>query len=143
MWSLIKNTILSGVSYLNSNQVPPDTSPQDYDRLKSMNHMESKKFYMVLTSVIILSFFYFSSVAILFFIPQAPEFVTGFVTIFSKTIEILAVIIASYVGAQAVVDLKYNSSSKSSIEGTHNTEYIKEEVTVIQTNAKDDDYELK
>ena len=131
------------MSYLTSNQAPPDTASEDYNRLKTMNHMESKKFYIVITSVIILAFFYFSSIGILFLMPQAPEFITGFVTIFSKTIEILAIIIASYVGAQAVVDLKYNSNSKAGVEGSHNTEYIKEEVTVIQTNAKDDDYELK
>ena len=143
MLNLIKNAFLSGMSYLSSNRVPPNTSSQDCERLKAVNHMESKKFYIVLTSVIILAFFYFSSIAILFCIPSAPEFITGFVTIFSKTIEILAVIIASYVGAQAVVDLKYNSNSKASVEGSFNTELIKEEVTVIQTNAKDDDYELK
>ena len=106
--------------------------------------MESKKFYIVLTSVIILAFFYFSSVAIMFLMPHnAPEFVSGFVTIFSKTIEILAVIIASYVGAQAAVDLKYGSGSNASLEGTTHTETIKQEITVIHTNAKDDDYELK
>ena len=143
MWNIIKNTLLTGASYLSSNQVPPNTPLQDQERLRSTNHMESKKFYMVLTSVAILAFFYFSSVSLLFFIPTASEIVTGFVTIFSKTIEILAIIIGSYVGAQAVVDLKYNSTSKASVEGNFDTEYIKEEVTIIQTNAKDDDYELK
>ena len=58
----------------------------------------------------------------------------------AKTIEILAIIIASYVGAQAAVDLKYGSKSSASLEGT--TETINE-VTVIHTNAKEDDYELK
>ena len=143
MWNSIKNAILSGASYLNSSQAPPNVSQEDQERLKSVNHLESKKFYIVLTSVIILAFFYFSSVGLLFLAPAVPELLTGFVTIFSKTIEILAIIIASYVGAQAVVDLKYNSASKASVEGNFNTEYIKEEVTVIQTNAKDDDYELK
>ena len=75
----------------------------------------------------------------MFFIPQKPEFISGFVTIFSKTIEILAIIIASYVGAQAAVDLKYGSSSRAAIESAN--EAINS-VTVIQTNAKEDDYEL-
>ena len=79
----------------------------------------------------------------MFFLPNIPEFVSGFVTIFSKTIEILAVIIASYVGAQAVVDLKYGSSSDASLKGTTKTENIKQEVTFIHTNAKEDDYELR
>jgi hypothetical protein len=72
---------------------------------------------------------------------NAPEFVSGFVTLFSKTIEILAVVIASYVGAQAVVDLKYASNSNASLAGTTYTEDI-QNVTVIQTNIKEDDYEL-
>lgn len=139
MIKLLKNAAMTAVSFLSNNQVPPNTKPTDFKRLKSTNHMESKKFYIVLTSVAILAFFYFSSIFILFFLPNVPEFVSGFVTIFSKTIEILAVIIASYVGAQAVVDLKYASSSDAELK----TENIKKEVTFIHTNAKEDDYELK
>jgi len=140
MISLIKNAAMTAVSFLSNNYVPPNTPAQDVDRLKSINHMESKKFFIVLTSVAILAFFYFISIGIMFLLPhEAPEFVSGFVTIFSKTIEILAIIIASYVGAQAAVDLKYGSKSSASLEGV--TETINE-VTVIQTNAKEDDYEL-
>ena len=142
MMALIKNAVMGGISYLSSNQVPPNTSPQNHKRLKSTNHMESKKFYIVLTSVIILAFFYFSSIGIMFLIPKsAPDMISGFVTIFSKTIEILSVIIATYVGAQAVVDLKYGSSSSAALEGTTHTEKT-ENITVIHTNAKEDDYEL-
>ena len=131
---------MTAVSFLSNNQVPPNTPAQDVDRLKSINHMESKKFFIVLMSVAILAFFYFISIGIMFLLPhEAPEFVSGFVTIFSKTIEILAIIIASYVGAQAAVDLKYSSKSSASLEGV--TETI-DEVTVIQTNTKEDDYEL-
>jgi len=140
MIPLIKNAAMTAVSFLSNNHVPPNTPAQDVDRLKSINHMESKKFFIVLTSVAILAFFYFISIGIMFLLPrEAPEFVSGFVTIFSKTIEILAIIIASYVGAQAVVDLKYSSKSSASLEGV--TETI-DEVTVIQTNAKEEDYEL-
>jgi hypothetical protein len=122
---------------------PPNTPPNLIENQRSINHMESKKFYIVLTAVIILAFFYFSSVLILFFIPHIPEFVSGFVTIFSKTIEILAIIIASYVGAQSIVDFKYASASSSSLDGTTHTEFDEKEVTVIHTNAKEEDYELK
>ena len=141
MIPFIKNAILTGVSYLSSNKVPPNTTPEKQKRLRSINHMESKKFYIVLTSVIILAFFYFGSVGIIFLIPTSPEFVSGFVTMFSKTIEILSIIIASYVGAQAVVDLKYGSTSSAALEGTTHTEKT-ENITVIHTNAKEDDYEL-
>jgi len=139
MIPLIKNAAMTAVSFLSNNYVPPNTPVEDIERLKSINHMESKKFFIVLTSVGILAFFYFISIAMMFFIPQKPEFISGFVTIFSKTIEILAIIIASYVGAQAVVDLKYASNSKASIESSNETI---NSLTVIQTNMKDDDYEL-
>jgi hypothetical protein len=141
MIQLIKNAVMAGVSYLSSNKVPPNTTPEKQKRLRSTNHMESKKFYIVLTSVIILAFFYFASVGMIFLIPAGPEFISGFVTMFSKTIEILSIIIASYVGAQAVVDLKYGSSSSAALEGTTHTEKT-ENITVIHTNAKEDDYEL-
>jgi hypothetical protein len=142
MIPLIKNAVLSGLSFLSSSSAPPETAPEDLERLRLVNHMESKKFFIVLTSVIILAFFYFISVGMMFLLPHgAPEFVSGFVTIFSKTIEILAIIIASYVGAQAVVDLKYVSTSAASLEGATYSEKT-ENITVIQTNAKDSDYEL-
>jgi succinate dehydrogenase hydrophobic anchor subunit len=142
MIGMLKNLVSSASSFLSSGTPPPNVSPtsKDYDRLKSLNHMESPKFFVCLVSAAILSFFYFVSVGIMFFLPTTPEVVTGFVTIFTKTTEILAVIIASYVGAQAVVDLKYNSSSNVSYESK--TETITQEITVIHTNQKDDDYEL-
>ena len=141
MIPFIKNAIMTGVSYLSSNKVPPNTSTEKQKRLRSTNHMESKKFYIVITSVVILAFFYFASVGIMFLIPAGPEFISGFVTMFSKTIEILSIIIASYVGAQAVVDLKYGSVSSAALEGTTHTEKT-ENITVIHTNAKEYDYEL-
>lgn len=140
MMQAIKNTAISLVSYLSGNLVPPNTPIQDVERMKAINHMASSKFYIVFTSVLILAFFYFASLGIMFFIPNSPEFIAGFVTIFSKTIEILAIIIASYVGAQAVVDLKYGSTSAAAIESVN--ENINN-VTVIETNVKEDDYELR
>jgi succinate dehydrogenase hydrophobic anchor subunit len=143
MLSLIKNLTSSAASFLSSGSAPTGISQthKDYERLKSLNHMESPKFFVCIVSAAILSFFYFISVAIIFFLPETvPGVATAFVTMFSKTTEILAVIIASYVGAQAVVDLKYNSSSNASIE--NKTETITQEITVIHTNQKDDDYEL-
>ena len=139
----LKNAITTGLSFLSSTKAPPNTPECEIERLKSINHMESKKFYIVMTSVIILALFYFASIGILFLIPQGtPEFFTGFVTIFSKTIEILSIIIAAYVGAQAVVDLKYGSKSNVSLESTTHQEAV-ETLTVIQTNIKEEDYELK
>lgn len=145
----LKNIMLSAVSFLNSNQAPPNVCREEAERLRSINHLESKKFYAVMISVCILSFFYFLSVIALFFIPHVPEIDTGFVTMFSKTTEILAVIIASYVGAQAAVDFKINSSSSSSVAQTEQiieqdiTQKTISETTVIHTNAKEEDYEIQ
>lgn len=133
-----KNIALTAFSFLRNDVAPPNISPSDSERLKKLNHLESSKFYIVFTSVVILAFFYFSTIGFMFFIPSAPpEYITGFVTIFSKTIEILAIIIASYVGAEMVVDLKYGSNSNTSIESKSVNG-----VTVIDTNAKEEDYEL-
>lgn len=136
----LKNILLTTTSFLNSGKIPPNTPIEETEKLKAINHLTSSKFYIVFTSVFILAFFYFSTIACFLFIPQTPEFISGFVTLFSKTIEILAIIIASYVGAQAAVDLKYGSSSNAAIQGV--MENINN-VTVINTNAKEEDYELK
>ena len=144
MLNLIKNLSSSAASFLSSGSAPTgiQETHKDYERLKSLNHMESPKFFVCIVSAAILSFFYFISVGIIFFLPETvPGIATAFVTMFSKTTEILAVIIASYVGAQAVVDLKYNSSSNASTE--NKTETITQEITVIHTNQKDEDYELE
>lgn len=144
MIGLLKNLTQSAAAFLSSGAAPPNTPPEHLERLKSVNHMESKKFFACAVATVALCFFYFASVAIMTILPPTPEIITGFVTIFTKTTEILAIIIGSYVGAQAVVDLKYNSSSNASIE--NKTETITEninEVTVIHTNQKEDDYELE
>ena len=109
--------------------------------MEETNHLSSKKFFIIFTSVLMLAVLYYSSVVILLSI-KMPEHVAAFVTIFSKTIEIFAIIIASYLGVQAAVDLKYNSSSDATIEG--NIEVIKEEIVENLTqNVKEDDYKIK
>jgi hypothetical protein len=87
-----------------------------------------------------LAFFYFSSVFILFAMPDKAEYITGYVTMFSKCMEIFAVIIASYIGIQGFVDLKYNSNSNTSLESKTVTENKFENLT---TNAKEEDYTLE
>jgi hypothetical protein len=150
------NLLSTAASFL-TNQPPPGVDAAEAERLKSVNHLESKKFFIVISSVAILIFFLFAGTAILFFLPHMPEIITGYITLFSKTTEILAVVIAFYVSAQAVVDLKYGSSSSSAVSAqsqttdatntnttnTTTTENINETLTVIHTNAKDEDYELE
>jgi hypothetical protein len=55
------------------------------------------------------------------------------VTIFTKTIEVLAVIIAAYLGVQAVVDLKYGSSSNVSYDTLKSIEKIDEKIINEET----------
>ena len=112
--------------------------------MQELNHLESKKFFIVITSVIILTIFFFASVGLLFILPPTPEIITGFVTLFTKTIEILAIVIAFYVSAKTAIDLKYTSFSNASIANNSETitEKIEETITVIHTNQKEEDYEL-
>lgn len=139
-----KDIALNVLAFVSSS-APPNTPEKDLERLQSVNHMESKKFFACFVSVLILATFYLFTIGIMFILPTVPEIINGYITVFTKTTEILAIIIGSYVGAQAVVDLKYNSSSATSMQNiTQKTEqFIKEEVTVIHTNQKEDDYELE
>jgi hypothetical protein len=134
MWTSITNTFKNVYAFLSSNTVPPNTPLQLREEMKKANHFASRKFFIVFTSFLGLCFFYFASVAILFFLPQiGTELISGYVTIFTKTIEVLAVIIAAYLGVQAVVDLKYNSSSNTSMETIKSIEQIDEKVIMEQT----------
>jgi hypothetical protein len=136
MWSSITNTLKTAAAFLSSNKVPPNTPLSVREEVKRMNHLASRKFFIVSTSFLGLCFFYFASVAILFFIPtNASEMISGYVTIFTKTIEVLAIIIAAYLGVQAVVDLKYNSDSKQSFETVSSIEKIDEKV-IQETTVK-------
>jgi hypothetical protein len=136
MWSSITNTVQTALAFLSSHKAPPNTPLYAREDLKKMNHLASRKFFIVATSFLGLCFFYFASVAILFFIPtNASEMISGYVTLFTKTIEVLAVIIAAYLGVQAVVDLKYNSDSKQSFETVSSVEKIDEKV-IQETTVK-------
>jgi hypothetical protein len=140
----LKNIIKTAGSFL-TNQAPPGIDREaEKERLQDLNHLESKKFFIVMTSVLILTLFFFCSVGILFCLPQTPEIINGFITLFTKTIEILAIVIAFYVSAKTAVDLKYNSNSNTSISNVAETitEKIEETITVIHTNQKEEDYEL-
>jgi hypothetical protein len=112
----------------------PTNAPVDkLEELKNTNHLASRKFFIVLTSFVALCFFYFISVGILFVLPQQNDLISGYVTIFTKTIEVLAIIIASYLGVQAVVDLKYNSNSQTTHQPSPSSEKkIVEETTKYQ-----------
>ena len=145
MWNNISNILKTASAMLNSGQVPPNTPPEYKEDLSKINFLSSKKFYVVFCSVIILSIFYIASIIVLFLTASYPSITSAFVSIFTETIKILAVIIASYLGVQTILDYKINSNSN--VEYTGSSEYSKQdininEVTVITTNSKEDDYEL-
>lgn len=138
MWTGITNIVKSAASFLSSNRVPPGTSIERYKELKNENHFKSKKFFLAFSSFVGLLFFYLLSVGILFLLPSKNELIAGYVTIFTKTVEIIAIIVAAYIGVQAAVDLKYGSSSSVNIDSTltptEREDAVIEEQTLIYAN---------
>ena len=128
------NWIKSAFAFLSNNKVPPNTPIELREAMRKENHFASKKFFIAVTAFIGLLFFYFSSVGVLFILPpDNREVVEGYVTIFTKTIEVLAIIIAAYLGVQAAVDFRYGSSSHVSNETIKSIEQIDEKVIMEET----------
>jgi hypothetical protein len=143
MWAKVIEIAKTASSMLHSGDVPPNT-PIEYQKdLSNINFLASKKFFVVFCSVIILSIFYGISIFVLFLTAtMSPTITSAFVTIFVETIKILAVIIGSYLGVQTLLDFKYKSDSNTEFKSENITEKI-EELTVIISNSKEDDYELR
>jgi hypothetical protein len=143
MWDNIKNIASSAAAFLSSNKVPPGTPVALQESMRNENHFKSKKFFLAFSSFLGLLIFYFASVIILFLLPSQNEIIAGYVQIFSKTIEILAIIVAAYLGTQAAIDLRYGSSSNASFESILTSEQreekiIYEETIVYAEKYKDD-----
>jgi len=128
MWAAITNIAQNAASFLSSNKVPPGTPIQLQDSLRQENHFKSKKFFLAFSSFIGLLVFYILSVGILFLLPAKNELIAGYVTIFTKTIEIVAIIVASYIGVQAAIDFKYGSSSNTNFDSVVTSEQREEKV---------------
>jgi hypothetical protein len=143
MWANLKNIANNAASFLSSNKVPPGTPIELQSSLRNENHFKSKKFFLAFSSFIGLLAFYLLSVCILFLLPTKNELIAGYVTIFTKTIEIIAIIVASYIGVQAAVDFKYGSSSNVNLDSILTSEQreekIIEEQTIIYANKYKDD----
>lgn len=126
MWERIVAIAKTASAMLHSGQVPPNTPPAFRKDLSKVNFLASKKFYVVFCSVIILAIFYAASIVVLFLTAASPSLTVPFVSIFTETIKILAIIIASYLGVQTVLDYKMQSSNNVNLEGSNS--YSKEEV---------------
>ena len=68
------------------------------------------------------------STAVLFFLPS-EALITAFVVLFKETISIVGLVVSVLIGAQGLVDLKYNSNTDLAMmnANTNETQTIKEE----------------
>jgi len=155
---MITDVLKTAASFLQQGVAPPNTPPEQVEELANTNHLASKKFFLAISGFVILGIFYAVSVAVLFLMADNSSAVSSYTTMFTKTMEVFATIMACYLGGQALVDLRYSSSSSASMQGTtsdsassavsdsNNTATynanITEQLTVIHTNSKEDDYEL-
>lgn len=128
MWNSIVNITKNAASFLTSNRVPPGTPIQLQESFRQENHFKSKKFFLAFSSFIGLLAFYILSVGILFLLPSKNELIAGYVTIFTKTIEIVAIIVASYIGVQAAIDFKYGSTSSTNLDSILTSEQREEKI---------------
>jgi hypothetical protein len=128
--------IKSAASFLRDG---PNASSAAKQLAEDENHFASKKFFVIFTSFVTLILFFFVCVGILFLVPRDSVFIGGYVTIFTKTMEIFAVIIATYLGVQAAVDLRYSSSSNASMSTEVAETDVQENLT---KNTKEPDYNI-
>jgi hypothetical protein len=142
MWNNIVNIGQTVSAFLTNGKAPPNTPVELQKQMEDTNHLSSKKFFIIFSSLFMLAFVFYTSIALLWVIPKAPEIVSAFVTIFTKMIEIFGVIISVYLGAQGLVDIKYNSSSNASIEGVLEQKQVDINETLLTNNTKDDDYHI-
>jgi len=133
MWNRIKNTFYTATSFLQTGVAPPNAPIRYREDLSKINFFSSKKFFIVFSSIVLLMFFYLTSVGILFLTSFSPTITEPYVTIFVESIKIFAIIISVYLGLQASIDFKYNSSSSQSYETTKSIEEIDEKVIIEET----------
>jgi len=142
MWQNIANIGQTVSAFLTNGKAPPNTPIELQKQMEDTNHLSSKKFFIIFSSLFMLAFVFYTSVGLLWVIPKAPEIVSAFVTIFTKMIEIFGVIISVYLGAQGIVDLRYNSASNASTEGILEQKEVDINETILTNNAKEDDYNI-
>jgi uncharacterized membrane protein YgcG len=139
MFGAIDTILKSAVAFLEYGKAPPGASDKMKQSLENENHLASKKFFVIFTSFITLILFFFVCVGILFIMPRDSVFIGGYVTIFTKVMEVFAVIIATYLGVQAAVDLRYSSSSNASMSTEVAESDVEENLT---KNTKEPDYNI-
>ena len=131
------NIAKTATAFLQNGAVPPNTPPELEKKMANTNHLSSKKFFIAFSGFVILSVFYVFNIIILFNMSGKADLLTVYPILFTKTIEVFAAIMAVYLGGQAIVDLKYNSNSNTSLETSVNY------TEVIVANEKEEDYTLE
>ena len=149
MWQGIANVTQTALAFLQNGKAPPNTPPELERQMEDTNHLTSKKFFVVMTSLLVLICMFFIAVSILFIIPKDHDIViTTYATIFTKIMELIGLVISVYLGAQGLVDLRYNSSSSVGIQGMAQSSNMNENKNVnlneqiLTNNAKEDDYNI-
>jgi len=142
MWQNVLTIVQSAGAFLTNDKAPPNTPIRLEKELEDTNHLSSKKFFIIFSAAIALIVIYFISVGILFFIPRSPELIASYTTIFTKMMEIFAVIVATYLGAQGMVDLRYNSQSSASLDGQVEVKNVNIKEEILTNNTKEDDYNI-
>lgn len=133
MWNRIKNTFYTATSFLQTGVAPPNAPIRYKEDLSKINFFSSKKFFIVFSSIALLMFFYITSVGILFLTSFFPTITDPYVTIFVESVKIFAIIISVYLGLQASIDFKYNTSSSQSYDTIKSIEQIDEKVIIEET----------
>lgn len=145
----IKNSIQTALSFLQLGKSPINCPSDIKKRIEDTSHFSSKKFFIIFTSLLILAFVFYSSVFILFLFPKDFQpHITAYVTIFSETMKVFGLIIATYLGVQSVADFAFNSSSNVSNnsetinQSTQETKNENVQEQILSNNAKEDDYNI-
>jgi hypothetical protein len=140
MFKSVLNIAKNAAAFLQNGVTPPGICPEKNPDIANTNHLNSKKFFAAFSGFIILAIFYISSIGLLFLLDHNPALLAVYPTIFTKTVEVFAAIMAVYLGGQAIVDVKYNSTSNASLEAKVEVVDITERKI---TNEKEGDYTLE
>jgi hypothetical protein len=145
MLNQLQTIAKTAASFLQQGVAPPNTPENLKEKLSEKNHLASKKFFLAFSGFIILAVFFVFSVGLLYSMINYPVILPSYTLIFTKTIEVFAVIMVVYLGGQAAVDLKYNSSSSTeNVTSTENiNSYQKIDITETVAIEKEDDYTLE
>ena len=114
----IVNIGQDAATFLQSGKAPTNCPAVFKAALEQTNHLASKKFFIVMVSFVLLSVMYYSSIFLLFCIPATfTAHVAAYVTLFTESIKIFGLIIASFLGVDAIANFGFNSSSVTNFDG--------------------------